>query len=191
MIQEHLPENCYSKRNMETIYGAVLHHVSAKNINPDKPFDRGLITGILEKYGFSYNLLIERDGTQIELAPENRKTYHAGKSRFNGVDSCNNFMLGVALVGGVKWPYTDDQIISLADYLAKQMSKHRFTLDKITTHKTIRDNWRTKYPKEVLRLMEVGKGSQASIKHDVADHFQWEILNDMLHSVSAAIESEL
>ena len=186
MIQEHLPENCYSKRNMETIYGAVLHHVSAKNINPDKPFDRGLITGILEKYGFSYNLLIERDGTQIELAPENRKTYHAGKSRFNGVDSCNNFMLGVALVGGVKWPYTDDQIISLADYLAKQMSKHRFTLDKIT-----RDNWRTKYPKEVLRLMEIGKGSQASIKHDVADHFQWEILNDMLHSVSAAIESEL
>ena len=164
---------------METVDGVCIHHVSAKNIEPLLPFDTATILKIFKKYKVSVHLLIERDGTQVQLVPEGRKAYHAGKSRFKGRDNCNNFLLGVELVGGVDWPFTDDQMFSLGEYLAQQMTKHQFTLDWITGHNVIRDNWNEKYPDK-----------KASKKVDPSDYFNWEILNDMLYSVSETVKRD-
>lgn len=47
----------------------------------------------------AYHLLIERDGTVVQLAELNRKLRHAGRSSWQGRQWCNSFSIGVGLVG--------------------------------------------------------------------------------------------
>lgn len=47
----------------------------------------------------AYHVLIERDGTIVQMAEFNRKLNHAGKSSYKGRKWCNGFSVGVALVG--------------------------------------------------------------------------------------------
>jgi len=70
IIKQHLPPNCYSKNKMQSIDGAVVHFISAKNILPDDPFNLEAIMGIFKKYKVSAKYLIRRDGTVIELVPD-------------------------------------------------------------------------------------------------------------------------
>jgi len=176
MEQHHLPSNCYSKRLMKSVDGAVIHFISAKNIDPSDPFNRQIILDIFRRYKVSAKYLIERDGNIVELVPSLYKSYHAGKSIMNGRESCNDFTVGIELVGGTDWPYTDEQMIVLGQLLGQLMTEHQFTLDWVQGHDKIRANWHEKYPDR-----------KASVKVDPGKHFQWEILNDMLYSVSTAV----
>lgn len=45
----------------------------------------------------SAHLVIARDGAVTQLAPFNRVTWHAGKSRWDGRDGLNNFSIGIEL----------------------------------------------------------------------------------------------
>jgi len=175
MIKNHLPSNCYSKRKMKNVDGAAIHFISAKNVEPNNPFDLDAILDIFKKYKVSAHYLIRRDGTQIELIPEGYKAYHAGKSIMNGREDCNSFTIGIELEGGSLWPYADEQIISLAELLGRLMTKHKFNLDWVQGHNKIRANWNEKHPDK-----------KASKKVDPGEHFPWEVLNDMLYSVSSA-----
>ena len=178
IIKQHLPDYCYSEDKMQSIDGAVIHFISAKNIDPENPFKLDEIINIFKKYKVSAHYLIERDGTIIELVPITNKAYHAGKSIMNDREGCNSFTIGIELVGGTKWPYTDEQMLNLSELLAQLMTEHQFTLDWIQGHDRIRSDWNNKYPNK-----------KASKKVDPGDHFPWIELNDMLHGVSAAIEN--
>ncbi len=46
-----------------------------------------------------YHVIIERDGTIVQLARFNKKVRHAGVSSHKGRMYCNSFMIGVGLVG--------------------------------------------------------------------------------------------
>lgn len=175
---ELLPTNCYSKNRIKSVDGAVIHYISAKNVKPNNPFDLDAILDIFKEDKVSAHYLIRRDGTQIKLVPDLHKTYHAGKSIMNGREGCNSFTIGIELEGGSAWPYEDAQIISLAELLAQLMTEHKFTLDWVQGHDRVRANWNEKYPDK-----------KASKKYDPGAHFNWETLNDMLYSVSSAIES--
>lgn len=180
MITRHLPERCYSRSKIPSVDGAVIHFISAKNILPDDPFNRDAIMGIFEDYKLSAHYLIERDGTLIELVPDLRKAHHAGYSRMNGRDSCNSFTIGYELVGGTDWPYTDEQILTLGESLAQHMTEHQFTADWIQGHDKVRADWLARYPNKA-KVKRVAK------KVDPGDYFPWEILHDMIASVSAAV----
>ena len=52
----------------------------------------------LKSRRYLYHVLIEMDGTVSQLADLKAKLRHAGKSRFENRDWCNNFMIGVAFV---------------------------------------------------------------------------------------------
>jgi N-acetylmuramoyl-L-alanine amidase len=45
----------------------------------------------------AYHVLLERDGSVVQMAPFNRKVHHAGRSSWKGKDSCNEFSIGVAM----------------------------------------------------------------------------------------------
>lgn len=47
----------------------------------------------------SAHLVIERDGAVTQLAEFDEATWHAGRSKWNGRSGCNNFMVGIELVG--------------------------------------------------------------------------------------------
>lgn len=47
----------------------------------------------------AYHILIERDGTVVQQAPLNRKTNHAGRSKWRGRKNVNGFSIGLSLVG--------------------------------------------------------------------------------------------
>ena len=178
MIENHLPNNCYSSSKMDSIDGAVIHFISAKNIEPLVPFDLDSIINIFKKYKVSAHYLIDRKGEVIELVPKLHRAYHAGKSLMNGRSGCNNFTIGIELMGGTPWPYTDEQMLSLGELLARLMTEHQFTLDWVQGHDRVRREWNEMYPDKA-----------APRKVDPGDHFNWEILNDMLYSVSQAVEN--
>lgn len=46
----------------------------------------------------SAHLVIERDGTPVQLVPFNKKAWHAGKSSYQGRANVNDFTLGVEIV---------------------------------------------------------------------------------------------
>ncbi len=179
IIKNHLPSYCYSKNKMKSMDGIVVHFISAKNVLPDDPFNRDAIIKILKDYGFSYHYLIERDGTIIELVPGMHKAYHAGKSIMNERESCNDFAVGITLAGGTDFPYTDEQMLNLGTLSAQLMTEHKFTDEWIQGHDKVRANWNNQYPDK-----------KKSVKVDPGNHFQWEILKDMLYSVSLQVEHE-
>jgi len=186
IIKKHLPDYCYSSRKMESIDGAVIHFVSAKNILPNDPFNLDAILGIFKQYRVSAKKLIRRDGTVIELVPDNHIAYHAGYSRMNDRDRCNDFTDSFELEGGIGFDYTDDQMLVLGELLAQSMTKNQYTFDWIKGHDEVRKNWLDKYPKKAARRK--AKGKPISKKRDPGDHFSWLELKEMLAGVSMQIE---
>lgn len=187
IVKNHLPSFCYSKRKMESIDGAVLHFISAKNILPDDPFNLEAILNIFKTYRVSAKHLIRRDGSVIELVPENHIAYHAGYSTMNGRDRCNDFTESFELEGGSNFDYEDDQILAVGELLAQSMTKNQYTLDWVQGHDRVRSDWLKKHPNKVARRKAQGK--PIATKHDPGDHFPWDILNDMLEGISMNIRN--
>lgn len=46
----------------------------------------------------SAHLVVERDGTAVQLAPFNVQTWHAGRSEYRGERNCNRFTVGIEIV---------------------------------------------------------------------------------------------
>jgi AmpD protein len=63
----------------------------------------------------SAHLLIYRTGEMVQFVPFDRRAWHAGESRYQGRNNCNDFSLGVELEGTDKAPYTDTQYVRLAE----------------------------------------------------------------------------
>jgi len=61
---------------------------------------KGNTVGYLKKNKrkVSYHVVIERDGTIVQMAPFNRRCHHAGRSDYKGRKWCNGFSIGIAMV---------------------------------------------------------------------------------------------
>lgn len=62
----------------------------------------------------SAHLLIDRTGTVTQFVPLHLRAWHAGESRFEGRDNCNDFSIGIELEGTDHTPYTEAQYHALA-----------------------------------------------------------------------------
>ncbi|MFI4920506.1 MAG: 1,6-anhydro-N-acetylmuramyl-L-alanine amidase AmpD [Gammaproteobacteria bacterium] len=60
------------------------------------------------------HLLIRRDGGLLQFVPFHRRAWHAGSSRFQGREACNDFSIGVELEGTDEIAYAPEQYARLA-----------------------------------------------------------------------------
>jgi len=134
VIERHLPESCYGQRRKDTSpfitpAGICVHYISDRwGHYGDDPYDVESVLSILREYGLSYHALIDHDRTLYELVPVYPKAYrafHAGKSEWHGRPDCNDFMLGVALMGMHDDTFTDGQYDTLAEWTGRMVTRFR------------------------------------------------------------------
>ena len=63
----------------------------------------------------SAHVLVRRDGELVQFVPFHERAWHAGESRFEGRERCNDFSIGIELEGTDEQPYEAVQIEKLAE----------------------------------------------------------------------------
>lgn len=109
----------------------------------------------------SSHILVRRDGEIVQYVPLNKRAWHAGVSKFNERECCNDFSIGIELEGDDETPYTDIQYHVLST-LIKSLSNEYPHLNKQT----------------VAGHCDIAPGR----KTDPGKAFDWDILNKLLTS---------
>lgn len=116
----------------------------------------------------SAHLLIRRDGQVTQYVPFHDRAWHAGVSRYQERERCNDFSIGIELEGTETTPYETVQYRILADIIAHLMQHYpRLTRDRIAGHSDIAPGRKT----------------------DPGPGFDWMYLFDLLNSQTKAIHS--
>ena len=128
--------------------------------------------------------MIDRNGTRHPCEDPSMITFHAGESVRNGFQECNNFMIWVEFNNNTnipknyEEPLTEDQINSFIAYIWPILFENQISLENITTHEKIRDNYRDAYKKNPDQF-----GYQASNKDDLTSNQYQHIFNALLTQV--------
>lgn len=119
----------------------------------------------------SAHVVIFKDGTRHIFNNDRYVLAHAGKSDFNDRNAVNFFSLGIEMEGDSTQgkQFTVAQIESMLEYMRPRIEKYGITLNNITTHKIIRDNYIKKHPEE----------QGVPTKTDLSDKV-WEQLRDLI-----------
>jgi N-acetyl-anhydromuramoyl-L-alanine amidase len=72
----------------------------------------------------SAHVLIRRDGELVQYVPFGQRAWHAGKSAWQGRESCNDFSIGVELEGTDQTPYAEAQYQALAALTAALLAAY-------------------------------------------------------------------
>jgi N-acetyl-anhydromuramoyl-L-alanine amidase len=72
----------------------------------------------------SAHVLIRRDGELVQYVPFGRRAWHAGKSAWQGRESCNDFSIGIELEGTDQTPYAEAQYQALAALTAALLAAY-------------------------------------------------------------------
>ena len=117
--------------------GVVLHHTAFMDEDLT-----GVTNHLTRPGGESSHVIIGYDGTRKVLARPEQVTFHAGHSVWNNRDNVNDFMLGLEFQGDTnKKPLTDQQIQSAVEYLKPILRENNISLENITSHQKVRDNY--------------------------------------------------
>ena len=101
----------------------------------------------------SAHILIERNGSLVQFVPFNKCAWHAGESTFEGRNSCNEFSIGIELIGSVKEEFTNEQYYTLKNLL--NLLKNEYGDMSVVGHSEIA-------PKR---------------KNDPGPYFNWDLIN--------------
>ena len=86
----------------------------------------------------SAHALIRRDGELVQYVPFGERAWHAGKSSWQGRESCNDFSIGVELEGTDQTPYADAQYQALAALTAALLAAYpTLSVEAIAGHSDI------------------------------------------------------
>lgn len=131
-----IPLKHYSNRSINTTIDLiVIHYISAVNLDRKKWSDLGLILGIFGQYSLSAHYLIERTGRIIRTVNPTHKAWHAGRSKFKGKRNCNNYSIGIEIVGGNFIDFESEQYDSL-NILIDDLKKN-YPIKNIVGHEDI------------------------------------------------------
>jgi len=132
----------YRKGRKSEVDTLVIHYFSTVSVDKDNPFNLSLIkdwltngvpdNGAVVKVSTHY--LIGREGDVIQFVDEKDTAWHAGVSNLNGRainGSCNDFSIGIELVGGQWVDFTDKQYEGLI-VLTKDIIKRNPKISKGT-----------------------------------------------------------
>lgn len=209
MIYKKLPPHCHPGRKIKKILGAVIHFISAKNVEPSNPFDMQVIYNMLcdlnlpkaerkfypdlytdgtdNRTWASYNILVGRNEGEVWLLqPITQETWHAGVSFHDGVTDLNKHTFSVALVGDEDSGMTDWQYRFLAEFFPPVMREQQFTVEWIPGHDMVR--WAA-----IMRGMTDSRGRKPKTKVDpsgkadgTGTNFDWPRFRGSLHGVGTA-----
>ncbi|MDX1901516.1 MAG: 1,6-anhydro-N-acetylmuramyl-L-alanine amidase AmpD [Gammaproteobacteria bacterium] len=119
----------------------------------------------LQAVRVSAHLLIARGGEVIQFVPFTQRAWHAGESFFDGRTRCNDFSIGIELVGTDDTEYTDQQYARLVEVIfALQAVYPKITHDRIVGHSEIAPGRKTDPGKKfdwqrLKQLLEVTQGT--------------------------------
>jgi AmpD protein len=92
----------------------------------------------------SAHLCIRRDGEVLQFVPFDKRAWHAGESRFEGRESCNDFSIGIELEGTEDSPFTHLQYQKLAQACRLIIDNYSKTsVDRIVGHSDIAPDRKT------------------------------------------------
>ncbi|TAM88760.1 MAG: 1,6-anhydro-N-acetylmuramyl-L-alanine amidase AmpD [Candidimonas sp.] len=83
----------------------------------------------------SAHFFVRRDGGIVQLVSTDARAWHAGVSRFESRENCNDFSIGIEVEGTDTTPYTDDQYRALAQL--SQVLCARYPLRAVRGHEHI------------------------------------------------------
>lgn len=63
----------------------------------------------LEGVRVSAHFVVDRKGKITQFVPISRRAWHAGKSSWEGRDNCNDYSIGIEMIGDEKAPFTQAQ----------------------------------------------------------------------------------
>lgn len=126
----------------------VVHNISLPPGEFGGPWIDALFTGTLDPAAHPYfadiaalrvaaHCLIRRDGEIVQYVPFDKRAWHAGVSRWQGRENCNDFSVGIELEGTDTQPYTDAQYLSLQAITRLLMQHYPITPAQITGHSNI------------------------------------------------------
>lgn len=89
----------------------------------------------------SAHYLVAEDGQVVRMVPEEKRAWHAGKSRWRGVDDINSVSVGIEIVNpghefGYR-PFPDEQIDALVPLVAEVEARYGITRGNVVGHSDI------------------------------------------------------
>ncbi|MEB0038875.1 MULTISPECIES: 1,6-anhydro-N-acetylmuramyl-L-alanine amidase AmpD [unclassified Pseudomonas] len=138
----HCPSPNFNERPEAEISLLVIHNISL----PPAQFKTGYVQAFFQNQldvtqhpyfesivdvRVSAHFLIERDGVLTQFVSCLDRAWHAGISRFEGRETCNDYSIGIELEGTDELPFTDAQYDALIE-LTRQLQS---TFSAITTQR--------------------------------------------------------
>lgn len=68
----------------------------------------------LEGVRVSAHFVVDRKGKIAQFVPISRRAWHAGESSWEGRDNCNDYSIGIEMIGDEKRPFTQSQYCETA-----------------------------------------------------------------------------
>jgi len=134
-----------------TIEGVILHHTASRTAQHAISKLRASGSNV------SSHVVIDTDGTRYVLASPDKVTWHAGRSRMNGRENCNDFTIGIEFQGNTSEKYpnpgdslTLDQINSGIEYLLPIIKRYNIPIENIVTHEQVRTAYLNAHPNDTI-----------------------------------------
>jgi N-acetylmuramoyl-L-alanine amidase len=108
----------------------------------------------------SAHYVVDEDGSIYRLVAENRRAWHAGKSRWRGIEDINSASIGIEIVNpghelGYR-PFAEEQIDALIPLVAAIKERHGVTRGNVVGHSDVAPT-RKKDPGELFPWARLAK----------------------------------
>ncbi len=86
----------------------------------------------------SAHFVVDRQGHITQFVPLSKRAWHAGKSSWQGRENCNDYSIGIEMIGDEKQPFTQAQYRETAR-LCRVLSQHfpAITRERIVGHQDV------------------------------------------------------
>lgn len=136
IVDKFLPPTHYWNRPLSPT-GILIHFISAKYTKPESPYDPEAVYRIFLDYNVSAHYLVLRDRWIWKMVPEDKQAWHAGKSRFQGVNNLNHSWLGIEFVGDGEHDFTDFQYHEGSFLVRDLIHRHRIQTNRVKGHEQV------------------------------------------------------
>jgi|TARA_B110000305_G_scaffold16652_1_gene15548 AmpD protein len=140
-----VPSPHFDERPTQDISLIVIHGIALPpeihNPLPVLAFFQGRLNLASDPYFFglegvrvSSHLVIGRLGDLYQAVEFDRRAWHSGRSAFNGRADCNDFSIGIELIGPEEGPFSDLQLNSLKRVCQLLCSNYEIPAEHIVGH---------------------------------------------------------
>ena len=168
-VEYHPSPNCNDRPHNIEIDLIVIHSISLPPKNYNTELIKDFFLNKMDPGGNDYlesintlkvssHFLITRKGLLIQFVPLHKRAWHAGISKFEGRDNCNDFSIGIELEGCDDEEFESNQYKSLLELLKFLSKKYKIPKRNIVGHSDIASGRKT----------------------DPGSYFNWDLLQSLL-----------